>query len=383
MNIGVAIIEPVGGHGGMDYYDFGLAQGLVDAGCSVTIYTCNKTSIPKDSIFNCRLSFNNIYGNRNKVVRGFNFLRGLLTSLIDARSCKAQIVHFHFFHAGGLELLSCLLAKAFCFKVVTTVHDVESFSGSGGTASAKRIFSLADHIVAHNKVSASELIDKVGIPAAMIERIPHGNYLLQANSAPSRENARLALSIDSTRKVILFFGQIKKVKGLDLLLEAFSRIQKEHPDSLLVIAGKVWKDDFSIYQELINRHEMADSVRLDIRYISDSDALLYYSAADTVVLPYRKIYQSGVLLMAMSLNRLVVVSDLKGMTEIVDDGLNGLVFRANDIDSLAKTLSQALSSPDRDKMAERGHQLMLSHYSWADIGVRTKSLYERVIRPSS
>ena len=69
----IAIIEPVGGHGGMNYYDFSLAEGLITAGAEVIVYTCDKTVVPTGLSFEVKQTFNKIWGNSNKLVRAVRF----------------------------------------------------------------------------------------------------------------------------------------------------------------------------------------------------------------------------------------------------------------------------------------------------------------------
>jgi len=68
----VAQLEPVGGHGGMDYYDFGLCQGLSEAGVDVVLHTCDETVSPQDTVFPCRFDYKNI-ASSEKFVGGFRY----------------------------------------------------------------------------------------------------------------------------------------------------------------------------------------------------------------------------------------------------------------------------------------------------------------------
>lgn len=377
----VSVVEPVGGHGGMNYYDFGLADGLAEAGADVALYTCDKTQAPVPARFVFKRPFRGIYGKANKYVRGVRYLGGLLGALFDSVLRGAAVCHFHFFHFTGVEYISVFLARLVGLSVVVTVHDVESFSGDSTSEQAAKTLGLASKIIVHNNVSAAEVVSKVGVPPEKIAIIPHGNYLPYVDDSVTRGDARSQLSIDVDRKVILFFGQIKEVKGLDLLLSSLRTVVDQDHSVQLVIAGKVWKDDFSKYAGIIARNELDMNVRLDVRYIPDAEAPLYYKAADVVVLPYRRIYQSGVLLMAMSYGRAVVVSDLPGMTEVVTNGETGFVFRSEDEKSLADTLITALvDDRARDNVAAKGLQLMKDKYDWACIGARTHGVYREVAR---
>jgi D-inositol-3-phosphate glycosyltransferase len=145
-----------------------------------------------------------------------------------------------------------------------------------------------------------------------------------------------------------------------------------------VIAGKVWKDDFSQYQRLIEEGGGAERILLNIRYIPDVEIPTFYGAADVVVLPYRKIYQSGVLLMAMSLGAPVVVSDLPGMTAIVKDRQNGLVFSSENEGHLAQVLESFFSEPDlREKIIGMAHKDMQERFGWISVAGQLRAFYNK------
>ena len=378
-NLKAAIIEPVGGHGGMNYYDFGLIDGLIKNGVNSFLYTCDSTTPPYDKKNRTFCFFRGIYGSAPKTIRFFRFFRGLICSLRHAKLMGASLVHYHFFHYSISEIISIICARVFGIRVVITAHDVESFISGSSEAIARFIFKNVDGIIVHNKISEEVLRKIVGYDCSNIAVIPHGNYLDFLANAPSREEARNVLSIPTDCFMALFFGQIKKVKGLDLLLEAWKKVDHQKKNSLLVLAGKIWKDDAVKYQEIVEKGDIRSSVRFDIRYVPDREALSYYAAADLIVLPYRKIYQSGVLLMAMSHARAVLVSDIPGMTEIIEDGVNGFVFHSEDIQELSKSLIGAMQDTNlRESVAQRGLQTVLTAHSWHKIGAATKVFYERI-----
>ena len=380
-NLRIAVIEPVGGHGGMDYYDFGLCGGLAKTGVDVVLHTCDETVIPAVAGFEVRHTYRGIYGKSAAWRRGVRFARGSLRAISSAVLEKRKIVHFHFFRVGSLALMNVLLARFMCRKVVITAHDVESFVSSLEVPFMSRMaYRLAHAVVAHNQLSRAELVGRLNVSPDKIAVIPHGNYLHMLAPMPKPEEAKARLEIPADAKVLLFFGQIKDVKGLDLLVQAMSDVLKKHPEALLLIAGKLWKTDFSLYQNKIDELGIADSCRKHIRYIKDDEVPLYYASAELVVLPYRHIYQSGVVLMAMSYGKAVLVSDIPGMTEIVSKGVNGFVFHQGDVGDLAIQINAALDEDDvRAHLAQQGYLHVRDKYDWLAIGESTGKCYETVL----
>lgn len=376
-----AIIEPVGGHGGMNYYDISLANGLHHAGINIILYTCDKTQIQTNLAFRVKRTFKNIWGETPKILRGLNYIKGMLKSMIDAKMQGIVLIHFHFFHYTKLERISLFLSHFFRFKIIITVHDVESFVGRQNTKSVKTILEKADKLISHNIISKNELINTIKLPEHNIHIIPHGNYKNDIPYKLSPEKARQKLKIQPGVPVILFFGQIKKVKGLDILLNALPEVIKTYPDLKLIIAGKIWKDKFDTYENIINREKLTDTISHHAHYIADDEVPIFYYASDIVVLPYRRIYQSGVLLMAMSYQKPVIVPDLEGMTEIIKDGINGFVFKTGDAKSLSEKLIQAFGNTEQlDTVARSGFNTVSTDHHWGSIGEKTAALYKDVVQ---
>jgi D-inositol-3-phosphate glycosyltransferase len=380
-SVAVAIIEPVGGHGGMDRYDQGLCRGLLNAGLRVRLYTCEETVDPEIPGLSFHPFYRGVYGQRSRWLQALRYVRATFASLRSAAGSGARVCHFHAFNDLKAELVVIMLAKLFRRKIVLTVHDVDSFAGraTGKRMVTRWIYRIADRVIVHNKVSLSELT-AIGVPAKNITIIPHGHYLESAGEERSQEVARRRLEIEQSAKVILFFGQIKDTKGLDLLIEALPAVAREVPDVLLLIAGRPWKTELARFDRLIDKLNVRTLCRLHIGFVPNEKVADYYAAADLVALPYKRIYQSGVLLMAMTYSRPVVVSDLQGMTEIVSDGVNGLVFAEGSKDDLARVLVRALQDEaGRRLLSERALDYIREHHDWDRIGQSTAAVYRDVL----
>ena len=177
----------------------------------------------------------------------------------------------------------------------------------------------------------------------------------------------------------MFFGQIKKVKGLEILLYAMSNIVEMFDNVKLIIAGRVWKDDFTNYEILIKKLKLQSHLISHIRYIKNEEVDYYFKASDIVVLPYREIYQSGVLLMAMSYKKPVIVSNIPGMTELISHGKNGLIFNNRDNLELTNCIARLLSNKVlSEKLANEGYKTVKDDYCRTNIGINTSKFYHNV-----
>lgn len=372
-----SIIEPVGGHGGIGPYDFNLARGLSNNGLNVALYTSDETLPPTHSAFTFHPIYRGIFGTDPSWLRGLRYLRGTVLALIGSVMGRRRICHFHFFLVGPLEFINVLLARLLLRRVVITAHDVEAFSGSPDTPGLPSlVYGMAHAVIAHNRVSYEELVCKIKLPPNKVHIIPAGNHLDSIIARPTVGEARRQLGLSDHSPVLLFFGHIKRMKGLDILIESLPAILAQHPETILVIAGRPLKMGFEEYQERINELGIGPRCLIHARFIPDHDLPLYFQASDLICLPYRKIYQSDVVLMAMSYGKAVVTSDIPGMTAMIEDGRTGFLFRSGDSEDLARVVNLAIERPAlREKAAIGGLNLMKKHYGWDAIGKTMANLY--------
>jgi glycosyltransferase involved in cell wall biosynthesis len=192
--------------------------------------------------------------------------------------------------------------------------------------------------------------------------------------------ARQYLGIEPDVPVILFFGQIKKVKGLQYLIQAFRQVVDQCPTARLVIAGPEWKESFASYMALISELNLADRIITRIEYVPDEEVGYYFSSADVVALPYTEAYQSGVLYMAYSFAKPVVASAIGGLAEVVEDGVTGLLVSPADVNQLSNSLLAFLKDKQRSRtMGERGQMLVETKFGWPEIARKTAAVYAEAL----
>ena len=379
MNRKVAIIDTLGAHGGaFHYYTFGQSIGLINNGVDVSLYTNNETANPKISGVKFFAFYKNIFKSKFRVISGIKWIIGTILSVFHARFSGISIFHFHIFYTNILVLFNLLFVKILFGKVVLTVHDVSSFSNSSNSSViGKLVYKLTDRIITHNEFSKSEIINMNANLSSCISIVPHGNYTPFINIQYDKEKSKEQLGIPNNRRILLFFGMIKKVKGLEVLLSALKGVIKQNPDILLVIAGKPWENDFSAYQKIIDENNLSEYILLHAKFIPQEDVEHYYCASDLVVLPYKKIYQSGVLMMALSYERPVLVSDLPPLKEIISDNENGFLFKTENVSDLSAKLNSILGNEElMEQVKTKGTELINTKYDWGEIGKQTKQAYQ-------
>lgn len=368
----VGIVEPVGGHGGMDYYDYGLALGLGNNNIEVRYYTCSETNIRSYGNVTTIICFEKMW-KKGIIAKSVKYLNGHLKAFVDLKKNQAKVVHMHFFTFRTIDVLVIAMAKLFGLTAIGTVHDVNSFDKKSSIIIEQICYKLLNGIIVHNKTSC-DILQRKQTVNKNISIIPHGNYLPFISPVDGKRET-------SGPFTILFFGQIKKVKGVDVLLRSIYNVKKRGHTVKLIIAGRAWKDDLSEYLNLINSLDLGDIVETDFRYIPDEEVASFYDRSDLVVLPYKEIYQSGVLLLAMSYGKPVLCSDLPAFREIVEHGETGYLFRSEDSDDLASQIIYLLTSRN-DLNTDKARKLIAEKFDWTQIGTLTKNFYDKTIMNS-
>lgn len=144
--------------------------------------------------------------------------------------------------------------------------------------------------------------------------------------------AREKLGLKPEMRYLLFFGIIRKYKGLDLLLEALEQTEVRDLENMqLIVAGEFYEPD-KPYLQLIEKYGLEDKVIMKNFFIPDEEVGLYFSASDVVVQPYRSATQSGVTQIAYHFEKPMIVTNVGGLPEIVPHEVAGLVVKPNPAD---------------------------------------------------
>ena len=135
--------------------------------------------------------------------------------------------------------------------------------------------------------------------------------------------------------VLLFFGYIRKYKGLDILIEAFPKIHSDIPEARLLIVGEFY-DKPGLYLDQIKKLGIEDKVKVVNEFVPNEDVAKYYKVSDVVILPYRSATQSGILNVAYGFNKPVIVTDVGGLTEFVEEDKTGFVVKPDSPDAIVE-----------------------------------------------
>jgi len=375
MKIKVAIIDPIGSHGSSHhYYLFAQAKGLIENKVDVTIFSNKKTYLSSLGKIKVENTFGDIFKTTGKLANAILYVIGILKSFFKAKVSSHNFFHLHFFDFNILNFFACFFAIFFNVKLILTIHDVNPFSKKTNLYLKRWILLLADKVIVHNEFSKKELIkDKINLKKISI--IPHGHYLDFIEPKTNKIVAKKKFGLQN-KKVIMFFGMIKEEKGLDILIKSFYEVHKNNKDVVLFIAGKNYKTDNKNYTKIIDQLDLKNSCVIHNKYIPENELCDYYGCADVIVLPYKLIFQSGVLMMSSSFNVPIIVSDLEPFLDIIENQISGLVFKVNDVKSLAEKLIFSVNNSEKmNSYAKNNFEKIKNQYDWAKIGKLNKDVY--------
>ena len=253
-------------------------------------------------------------------------------------------------------------------RVVGLVHNAVPHERRPGDRALSR-FALGacdGLVVLSDEVRAD--VARLGV-SAPVRQAEHPPYDVFGDAVP-RDEARRALGLPPRAPVFLFFGFVRRYKGLHVLLDAWAEVLRHVPEARLVVAGEFYADEDGLRAQAA---PFGEAVRFDADYIPDRRVGLYMSAADAVVQPYLTATQSGVAQIAFQFGRPVITTDVGGLAEVVPDGEAGLVIPPGDARALADALVRFVQAGLGETLAQ-GAARQRERTSWARVAEAVESL---------
>jgi len=371
-----------------------MAAALTSVGIHVDFVGSDDLSVP-ELLANPRLNFLNLRGDQRedastkaKVLRVLKYYARLI-----GYAAKAKPKLFHILWNNKFQLFDCTLLmlyyKLLSKRVVFTAHNVNAGKRDQNDSWLNRIslkvqYSLCDHVFVHTDGMKSEMTSEFRIPERKVSVIPFGiNNTVQSTSLSSAE-AKRQLGTSGDDRAVLFFGNIAPYKGLEYLISAFAELLNKDRSYRLIIVGKpkgsegYWKQ---IHQR-IARSGIRDRVIEKIEYIPDEETELFFKAADVLILPYTRVFQSGVLFLGYSFGLPAIASDVGTLKEEIIEGQTGFVFKPQDSSDLASKIDKYFRSElFRDLETRRAEIKAYANerYSWDKVAAVTTSVYSRFL----
>lgn len=197
-------------------------------------------------------------------------------------------------------------------------------------------------------------------PDAKYTILPHPLYSHFGEKLPRQEAEKL-LGLESGKKNILFFGLIRKYKGLDILIDAFKKLPEDYQ---LIIAGEPY-GSFEPYQKQIDESGVSQRIKTFPLYIRDSEVKKYFCAADVAVLPYRSATQSGISSISYHFEVPMIVTDVGGLKSTIGDTGTGIVAPKADPETIKEEILRYFSDPTIAQKCKEAIREEKERRSWA------------------
>src|ERR1700675_517029 len=381
--------------GGDKPYAFGLATQLISKGVALDLIGSDDLDCPEFRD-NPRVNFLNLRGDQRpdasfekKVLRVFVYYFRLLRYALTSEPKIFHILWNNKFESFDRTLLM-LYYKLLGKSIVLTVHNVNACIRDSRDTVFNRLtlrfqYHCADHIFVHSEQMKTDLLADFAAPSARVTVIPFGINNSIPNTQIRRTEARQRLGIPNDKRTILFFGNIAPYKGLEYLVAALRQLWDKQKDYQLIIAGrpKNCEKYWSELRQSIREDVQKGRVLLKEEYIPDEDTEIYFKAADVLALPYRYIYQSGVLFLGYSFGLPALAADVGPLKEEIVEGETGSIFKPEDPADLARAIESSFASNLFANLASRRRNIMdfaAERHSWDIVGQATMSVYARLLR---
>ncbi len=220
------------------------------------------------------------------------------------------------------------------------------------------------HFIVHAGGEAKELEKIKPNPDYVVT--PHPTYNAFRFEGMSREEARRKLKIDVDERVLLFFGYVREYKGLRYLLRAMPEICRGDDRVRLWVVGE-FGSDREDYLKLIHELDMEERVRVQDSYTPDREVEQYFVAADLVVLPYTSATQSGIVQIAYGFTKPVIVTNVGGLPDVVEDGKTGYIVEPGNPQAIADAVIRFFRE-DQVRRMQENIEKEAYRFSWERMG---------------
>ena len=250
-----------------------------------------------------------------------------------------------FFGPGYAAVMKAVRRLSPATRVVVSVHNASPHESWPLTRSFTRAVMRSAHaLVAHSAVVASDLVS-MGLPEQLIRVGDHPTYAQYQAPDATRDALRARLHIPESR-VLLFFGYIKKYKGLSTLVAAMPRLlERFGGDIHLLVVGDFYYDRAE-HDAQARELGVTHKVTVIDDYVPDEQVGVYFCAADLVVLPYRNATQSGILQIANHFGVPAVATAVGELPRLIKHGETGYIARPEDPDDLARQIEAYYDTRD-------------------------------------
>lgn len=372
-DIRIIYIDPQSG-GNLAMYDYELISRLENQ-FSITYIGQNYKYLPLKSakFIKC---FN--YSGYHKIKKTFSYFKSLVKLLTIINRIKPDIIHIQWVRIPSFEYWYYnFIKKIFKCKIVYTVHNIlPHVTQKYDIINYRRIYNkLADRLIVHTQQSSYDLTNKFKTAKDKVNIAPHGPLsIINDQNKVNEEILRLKKQYNLQGKIVFsLLGYQSSYKGSDLLIETWlnNNNLKYNSKGCLIIAGK--------FQD-IKQYNSQNNLIIIPQKIDDICFEALIKLTDVMVLPYRRIEQSGLLLTLITNQIPYCATRVGELTYPIDSQNLGWIIENND--SLGPLLESIISNPNQIQFIKNnsnGWDKIKKHYDWDNAAAKTISCYKSLI----
>jgi D-inositol-3-phosphate glycosyltransferase len=376
------------------HYALGLLSGLTTE--RIIIDFIANDEMQKSPIIELpNVNYFNLRGDQDERSSPYDKARRVLKYYVKlfsyAATSESKVFHilwlnkFTYFDGSLLNVYYKILGK----KLIYTAHNINIWERDQQDSYFKKLFlklmyGMMDHIFVHTSRMKQQLVTSYSVEENKISVIPFGINNVIPKSSMSKSQARDCLQIQRDDRIILFFGNIAPYKGLDDLVKALSIVKNKLPGLRLIIAGRI-KGAESYWKEIeliIEQYNLSQDIIIKLEYIPDEEVEVYLKSADVLILPYRHIFQSGVVFLSYNFGLPIIATDVGSLAEEIIEGQMGFICKPDDPQDLANAIIKYFESSLYENL-ESQRETIIEHankkYSWRNIGNITYKIYKKLL----
>ncbi len=376
------------------HYALGLLEALVKEGVRLDFIgnnhmkTAPAASDPLVNYLNLRGDQSRDASLAQKVQRLAVYYARLLRYAASSEPPVFHILWFNKFEVLDNTLL-ILYYRLLGKRLIFTAHNVSTASRDSRRStlnewSLRYLYRHVDRVFVHTRKMKDEVVRRFGTPPERISALSFPVNNVTPRCTLTKEESRRRLGLDTTGRILLFFGNIAPYKGVEDAVHALAKLQTPgfHDLSLLIV-GRIkecpeyWNNMTSLWKEL----GLDGRIKSRIEFVPEDEVGCYFKAADVLLLPYRNIYQSGVLFLSYNQGLPVIASDVGDLAESVVEGETGFVCRPQDPDDLARKISAYFDSPLYQELESRRQNIIdfvHRNHSWKVVAEKYCDVYRQL-----
>jgi beta-1,4-mannosyltransferase len=270
-------------------------------------------------------------------------------------------------------------ARALGYRIAWTVHQVYPHDTTNrllDRAAGIILANACDVILAHDESTAKTARADLGRACRNIQIVPHGSYVGVYPLERTREAVREEHSIPAAAFAFLCFGELRRHKDVDLLLEGFAKASL--PEAALIVAGS--PTDADVARQLVEAAAADARVKPLLRFVPTEEVAELFAASDAAVVARSDGGTSGALVLALSLGLPVVVADRPAYRELIQGERAGWLFDPGNVDAVSLALERAAADAGAARAKGREAAAIAAGLRWPEIAARTAGLFEAALR---